>query len=214
MKCEIDMTELLYAVGDVPNTFFNDYKDHVHWGVDIETDGLDVLQGHKAQVVTLWSERERFGIYIRLTNVLPTNLYTLLCMTGKKVIFHYAMFDVPFLYKQFGILPFSVYDTKIAAKICDPWRLKSKQSLRSLLQYYTIAEIDKNDHIRCGDWSQEPTREMLQYAQNDVQYLWTLHQRQMLEMNHSQRVAYDEARNTISTLAQQKIEFNGGLYGY
>lgn len=205
---------LEYMVGDISASFLKDYKDHIHWACDIETDGLDVLQGHKAHVVTLWSERERTGVYLHLTHLFPVNLFTLLGMTGKRIIFHYAMFDIPFLYKQFGILPFSVYDTKMAAKILDPYRQRAGQSLQQLLNYYTIAQIDKNDSIRCGIWSQEPTQEMLLYAQNDVQYLWTLHQKQILEMSYCQHVIYESARNSISTLAQQKIEYNGGLYGY
>lgn len=208
------MTNLLYAVGDIPDSFFNKYKDHVHWSVDTETNGLDPLKNHKAQVVTLWSERERHGAYVRITNSFPINLFTLLCMIGKKIIFHHAMFDIPFLYKQFGILPFSVYDTKMAAKILDPWRLKTGQSLQKLLNYYDIVEINKDENIRCGDWSQEPTEKMLRYAQNDVQYLWILHQKQLLEMNYAQHVTYDEARNNILILSKQKIEYNGGLFGY
>jgi DNA polymerase I-like protein with 3'-5' exonuclease and polymerase domains len=208
------MNSLSFSTGDISRQFFNETKDSIHWSCDIETDGLNVLEGAKAHVLTLWCERQKRGVYVRLTPTFPVYIAALFGMAGKQFLFHYAGFDIPFLYKAYRIFPSDVFDTKIAAKIIDPQRTDGSQSLKALLERYGVASIEKPSEVQQGDWASEPTEAMIRYAQEDVQYLWKLHESQMYMMRHDQMVAYTRSRKRVPELAAEYIDYEGGLHGH
>ena len=79
---------------------------------------------------------------------------------------------------------------------------------------YGVASIEKPPEIQQGDWASEPTEAMIRYAQEDVQYLWKLHESQMYMMRHDQMVAYTRSRNRVPELAAEYIDYEGGLHGH
>jgi ribonuclease D len=180
--------------------------------VDVETTGLDPLKD-ELKVVTIWNIQKQKGYYIKV-NGKAENLSNLLMDKRLTTVFHHAMFDCKFIYKHLGAIVFNPHCTKVLAKIIDPMRVEGSQKLSELLYRYEVADIKKDMNIATGDWSIDPTEEMLQYAQDDVQYLDELHKRMAQRLNHTQKLDYHTAREQIPFMVYSAINYNGGLYSY
>lgn len=182
------------------------------YAVDVETTGLDPLKD-ELKVVSLWDVVRKKGYYIQIKGK-AENLSNVLAGNGIVTVFHHAMFDCKFIFNHLGAQVQNPYCTKILAKIYDPMREQGSQSLAPLLERHLGIHITKNASIQTGDWSQEPTQEMLEYAENDVKHLAKLHSALYEKLSVTQMNDYAAAREILPFLTYTGIKYNGGLYGY
>ena len=99
------------------------------------------------------------------------NLTALLSDTRRIKIFHYARFDVAFLFKTFGVMTNRVYCTKIASKLTRTYT--DRHGLKDLCK--DLLDIDLNKQQQSTDWAAETLSDaQLAYAASDVIYLHAL----------------------------------------
>jgi ribonuclease D len=203
----------MYRIGDLTEEDYFSFDTFTEISVDCETTGLDPLKD-ELKVILVWDNAHDVGYYIKLTDAPTRYISTLLGSRDVYKYMHYAYFDMRFLAKRLNITIPNVLCTKIAAKILDPYRVQGSQSLGPLLARHLNITIEKNKDIQTGDWSKEPTADMLQYAQDDVQYLDRLLRALGNRMNTEQKSEYYKACKYLTVLVDQFVRFNGGLYSY
>ncbi len=96
-------------------------------------------------------------------------------------IFHNAKFDLGFLNK-YGYETQNVYDTMIAEKVLTRGANQSASLAETLYRYFAV-DLDKAQRKKFGrNWDKVWTRELVEYAMNDVAYLPKLMKQQILWM--------------------------------
>ncbi|GHA15670.1 ribonuclease D [Arenicella chitinivorans] len=86
-------------------------------------------------------------------------------------LFHAARQDLEVLYQTFGMLPTPIFDTQLAAAFCGS---DMQIGYAALVQDITGVELPKTQSRT--DWTRRPlSKEQLQYAGEDVEYLAALH---------------------------------------
>ena len=85
-------------------------------------------------------------------------------------IFHNARFDLSFL-TQNGYETRNVYDTMIAEKVLTKGAGQSVSLAETLYRYFAV-DLDKSQRKKFGKfWDKVWTKELVEYAMNDVAYL-------------------------------------------
>lgn len=85
-------------------------------------------------------------------------------------IFHNARFDLSFL-KENGYSTKNVYDTMIAEKVLTKGADQSVSLAETLYRYFAV-DLDKSQRKKfSGNWNGIWTRELVEYAMNDVVFL-------------------------------------------
>jgi len=137
---------------------------------DIETTGLDWRKDRIA-ICQLYTPN-RPVVVVRVGNIPPQKLRSLLSDTSVRKVFHHAMFDLRFMSYHWKVLPQNIACTKIASKLLNV-KNKNKHSLKVVLKQYLGVVIDKNE--RLSNWLVgELTGEQISYAARDVMYLLSL----------------------------------------
>jgi ribonuclease D len=86
-------------------------------------------------------------------------------------IFHFARFDVGFIYKDLDVIPRPVYCTKIASKLTRTYT--DRHGLKDLVKELLNVTLEKEQ--QCSDWGSEIlTQQQMEYAAKDVLYLHQL----------------------------------------
>lgn len=163
----------------------NDFPEFLYYGalsfgqvaIDIETSGLD-RQKDKIGCITMYVPLRGTFVLRNIYDAPKTLKYILECRAIQK-IFHYAVFDLAFLVRDFNVYPRNIACTKIAANIYDPsktkfWdpnKQKASHSLAALV--FSLMDGEKLDKsIATSNWfSDELRAEQLQYVEKDVMYL-------------------------------------------
>lgn len=121
---------------------------------------VQVAAGEHVWVVRLSPERR------------PTNVVALLEDPSVQKVFHYALFDLPFLMHHLGATPANVACTRVASRLVDGEREVS-HSLQSVLERHLAVAISKEQ--RLTDWSQPRLHpEQVAYAAEDAAHLPSL----------------------------------------
>lgn len=139
--------------------------------VDIETTGLD----WKADTIgTVQVHVPDYGTTIvRKITHRPLRLIELMTSARVQKVFHHAPFDLRFMAYHWDVRPLNVADTKLASQILEPHADHKDHSLAPLVLRHFGVHLDKS--VRFSDWlSEDLTRQQLQYAAQDVQYLLPL----------------------------------------
>lgn len=119
----------------------------------------------KLSIIQISNGDEVFIIDALKVNLEP--LKALLLDNNVLKIFHAPTQDFEILYRLFRITPKNVFDTQIAAALCD---LGTSISYANLCQTICSITIDKS--YQAGNWLQRPLpQNMLHYASLDVKYL-------------------------------------------
>jgi ribonuclease D len=112
-------------------------------------------------------------------------------------IFHNAKFDLGFLQEN-GYQTKNIYDTMIAEKVLTKGANQSVSLAETLYRHFAV-DLDKSQRKKFGrNWNRIWTKELVEYAMNDVAYLPRLMDEQVLWM---ERLGLQEDFNT----AMQKI---------
>src|SRR5215216_818913 len=197
----------LLVEGDLPMEWYDAAVVSQRIGVDMETSGLNKLTDRIATVQIFVPEKGT--IIIRklkdahwLGALLESPLVT--------KIFHNASFDLAFLVRDLGVWPQSIADTKIAARILDPKKLRFKHpitgkgchSLLCLVKYFHNIDLDKS--IAVSNWfAEELDPAQLAYAENDVIYLPGM--LQSMEAELLERGDYRLTRNVYNGIVPDVI---------
>lgn len=155
--------------GDIPETAHKTARERGVACLDLETSGLDWRRDRIATCQVFIPGGD--CLLVRLGSAPADNLEGLLRDPEILKIFHYAMFDLRFMAAQWGVRARHVACTKVSSKILEP--SEEKHSLKDLLSRHLGVRIDKGQ--RLSDWfAAELTQEQVEYALNDVRYLWDL----------------------------------------
>ena len=137
---------------------------------DTETSGLD-WRKDRIGICQLYAPNEPVAI-IKVGDIPPKKLRSLLSDASVRKVFHHAMFDLRFVSYHWKVLPQNIACTKIASKLLDV-KNENKHSLQSVLKQHLGVVIDKNE--RLSNWlSSKLTEEQISYAARDVMYLLSL----------------------------------------
>lgn len=196
---------------DIPNQYFDCVRKAKVVAWDIETSGLD-WRNDRIGICQLYAPNEPVAI-IKVGNILPKKLQSLLSDASVRKIFHHAMFDLRFMSYYWNVLPQNIACTKIASKLLDV-KNENKHSLQAALKQYLGVVIDKNE--RLSNWlPSKLTQEQISYAARDVMYLLPLldvlekklSSRELLELAHM-CFAYIPIRTQLDILGY------GDIYSY
>ncbi len=169
------MVQLVY--GDLPNEALEASKRVHTVGVDIETSLLPMINGKldKAggQIAVIQIFIPDYGtVMIREPSIYPTNLALLLESNKTAKIFHYGLFDLYFILRDFPfIYPALIADTFIAGKYFDPGKtVFSDYKLSTMVEKIFGFKMDKS--LAVSDWlAKDLTPAQINYAAKDVEYL-------------------------------------------
>lgn len=148
--------------------------------VDTETTGLDPKQDRLGLVQVLVPGA---GVYLlrRVAGTAPI-LSTILQDPGVEKVFHFAPFDLGFLYASLRIETRSVWCTKAASRLLGPRRRRDEHSLARLVAQYFGVTLDKGS-VRTSDWdASHLSDQQVAYAVRDVEFLVELRARQAREL--------------------------------
>lgn len=151
--------------------------------LDIETSGLDWSKDHMATCQVCVP-----GVYIGIVRISDNRVANVLkkIIEDKTIqkIFHHALFDLRFFAYKWAVSPQNIVCTKVCSKILFP--SEKEHSLKRLLSYFFSLEIDKSQ--RLSDWYGDLTSEQIQYAVNDVLYLFKLYMILCSELKKERRL--------------------------
>jgi len=138
-------------------------------GIDLETSGL-AWEKDKIAICQLHSQNSGVAI-VRISQSPPDLVCRIIASQEIRKIFHFAVFDLRFMRKNWLVESANVVCTKVASKIIDP---SGEHSLQGLLRLYLGINIDKSTRI--SNWfASELTEEQISYAAGDVMYLSDLY---------------------------------------
>jgi ribonuclease D len=156
-----------YHKGDLPDLLL--YGERV--AIDTETLGLNLARDRLCVVQLSPGDGSADVVQIAPGQRAAPNLTALLSDARRIKIFHYARFDIGFLFKTFGVMTNRVYCTKIASKLTRTYT--DRHGLKDLCK--DLLDIDLNKQQQSTDWAAETLSEaQLAYAASDVIYLHAL----------------------------------------
>jgi ribonuclease D len=157
--------------GDLDDAAFERALDASVLAWDIETTGLD---WRVERIATVQIQVEDVTYVARVNGHTPHHLKALMEDQAILKILHHAMFDLRFLAFHWNVTPANVACTKIASKLLDPDLPSKDHSLAPLVRRCLGVDLDKN--AQTSDWTGTLSRTQLDYAANDVRYLWKLYE--------------------------------------
>lgn len=203
---------------DIPTEWYNATKQEIVLGVDIETSGLSFTDDRIACVQI--NVPHKGVVMVRNLDTAPNNLLRILEDENIGKIFHYGMFDIKFLVRDFNIWPRNTLDTRIAAKILDPNREKYfsvaqgkySHSLEALIWHYFKFQMNKA--LAVSDWfAPRLTKAQIAYAANDVIFLPNLLTEIELELQNIGKLRLArEAYRHVTTKVQLELAGYGDVY--
>jgi ribonuclease D len=159
-----DPMTLRHHKGDLPDLSL--YGDRV--AVDTETLGLSLTRDRLCVVQLSPGDGSADIVQIAPGQREAPNLCALLSDNRRIKIFHYARFDIAFLFKTFGVMTSRVYCTKIASKLTRTYT--DRHGLKDLVK--DLLDIDLSKQQQSSDWAAETLSDaQIAYAASDVLYL-------------------------------------------
>lgn len=163
--------------GDITEYWYKAAHSRGVVGVDIETSGLDRI---KDRIATFQMFVPGVGtVMVRSLSIYPMRIIRLLEHRTIRKIFHFGVFDLAFLMRDYSLLiPYNIADTKIASDIVDPHKTmyydpakqRNAHTLLALVHHHFGYLMDKS--LAVSDWFAETLNEsQLEYAAKDVEYL-------------------------------------------
>ncbi len=183
------------------NLYKNDIPPNIHWGesiaVDTETTGLNIFRDRLCLIQIGCENGDVHIVQFSIQNNFDCpNLKSLLLNESILKIFHFARFDIMFIYKFLKIATNSVYCTKIASKLCRTYT--DKHGLKDLIKELLNTDIEKEQ--QCSYWGAEALNsKQLDYAAKDVIYLHQL--KTLLDQQLKREDRFELAKNCFDFIA-------------
>ena len=148
------------------------------FAIDTECTGLDVFT-NKLLLLQLEVDGNIYVIDTRKVDI--TLLRSVLEGGAYLHILQNAKFDWKFLFRHKGINIKSIFDTQIAESLIQAGKKDRETNLEFLVKYYCGLKLDKAvvDTFVGFPYDGEFSTEQLDYAANDVKYLWEIGKQQM-----------------------------------
>jgi len=145
-------------------------------GCDTETGGLD---SKRAELFSVQFSDGEFNVLVPTSEGIKLGkLAEILENPSIIKIFHNSRFDLSFLGAN-GYRTENVYDTMIAEKVLTKGANQSVSLAETLYRYYAV-DLDKAQRKKFGrNWDKVWTKELVEYAMNDVFYLPRLRSEQL-----------------------------------
>ena len=169
----MDWSNPILFHGDLNEEAFRTFENAQSLAVDTETLGL-IERRDRLCLVQLSDEVGRIALVKINPAMEPVLLKTLLEDSRILKIFHFARFDMRFIWEHLGSMPGPVYCTKIASKIART--ASGGHGLKDLTKALLGFELPKEEGT--SDWGGDLySPAQLEYAANDVRYLHQLKDR-------------------------------------
>lgn len=148
-------------------------------GCDTETSGLSA---RKSRLFSVQFSDGDFNVLVPISERISLGkLEKVLTDSSIVKIFHNAKFDLSFL-RENGYQTNNIFDTMIAEKVLTKGANQSASLAETLYRYFAV-DLDKSQRKKFGkSWNGIWTRELVEYAMNDVAYLPKLMNEQILWM--------------------------------
>lgn len=148
-------------------------------GCDTETSGLNP---RKSTLFSVQFSDGDFNVLVPTSENIPLGKLAKILENDSIVkIFHNAKFDLGFLTEN-GYQTNNVFDTMIAEKVLTKGANQSVSLAETLYRYFAV-DLDKSQRAKFGrTWDRIWTKELVEYAMNDVAYLPKLMEEQILWM--------------------------------
>lgn len=145
-------------------------------GCDTETGGLDP---RRAELFSVQFSDGEFNVLVPTSEGIHLGKLAKILESPSIVkIFHNSRFDLGFLGAN-GYKTENVYDTMIAEKVLTKGANQSVSLAETLYRYYAV-DLDKAQRKKFGrNWDKVWTKELVEYAMNDVVYLPRLRAEQL-----------------------------------
>jgi ribonuclease D len=170
--------------GDLPE--LSHYTDVPAVAIDTETMGLSLTRDRLCLVQLSPGDGSADVVQIAREPADAPNLKRILADPKLLKIFHFARFDLGMLHKAFGVMPASVYCTKIASRLTRTYT--DKHGLKDLVREVLGHDLSKQQQL--SDWgAAELTDAQLSYAAADVLYLHALKEKLDAMLAREDRVA-------------------------
>ncbi|NNE99183.1 MAG: hypothetical protein HKN25_09210 [Pyrinomonadaceae bacterium] len=158
------------------NAAYEKLSQAVVLGCDTETAGLDPK---RAELFSVQFSDGEFSVLVPTSEGVELGTLKNILATDSIVkIFHNARFDLGFL-RANGYTTSNVYDTMIAEKVLTKGADQSVSLAETLYRYFAV-DLDKAQRKKFGrNWDKVWTKELVEYAMNDVAYLPRLMKEQM-----------------------------------
>lgn len=155
-----------------------DLSDISHFGavvaIDTETLGLNPHRDRLCVVQLSAGDGSADVVQFPAGDTEAPNLVRLLGDPDRLKLFHYARFDIAFLFKTFGVMPQPVYCTKIASRLARTYT--DKHGLKDLVKELLGHDLSKQQ--QSSDWGADPLSDaQVAYAAADVLHLHALRER-------------------------------------
>lgn len=162
----------LTVVDDFPEAALEAARATGRVAVDTETSGLDHLVD---QLLLCQVLVPSVGVFlVRPQQAFLHGLCALLAAPEVEKVFHFAPFDLRFLYARFSTSIANVTCTKAASKLLHPEWEAARHSLGSLVELHFGVILDKSA-VRVSDWgAPELSNDQIRYATGDVAHLLPL----------------------------------------
>ncbi len=151
------------------DSFFRDFlaelASQTQIALDTEADSLHCYFEKLCLVQIGWPEK--LQLLDPLSKIVMPDFFA--SLEGKRLVFHDADYDLRLLRRSGTFPDDQIFDTMIAARLCG----EPHVGLASLIKKYFGVELSKAS--RKANWGQRPlSKQMVQYALNDVRYLLDL----------------------------------------
>ncbi len=129
--------------------------------------------------------------------------YRLMADPGVVKVFHAARQDIEIVHYKAGLIPAPVFDTQVAATVCD---YGDSISYVNLVKRITGADLDKSS--RFTDWSRRPlSQNQLQYAISDVTHLCDVYRKLSADLERTGRARWlDEEMAALTDPEIYKVD--------
>jgi ribonuclease D len=171
----MELKEFQVGNGDLPDAWYQAYRQVEAIAVDTETMGLVHLRDRLCLVQICDANGRVTVIRIDKGQTDAPNLKQLLEAPNIVKVFHFARFDLATLRQHLGIQVTPVFCTKIASKLARTYT--NRHGLKDLILELEQVELDKT--AQSSDWGNAAnlSEEQLRYAANDVRYLLSAKQK-------------------------------------
>jgi ribonuclease D len=165
-----NVKKIILLDNDLSDEAYTALLKQTYIAIDIETSGLD---WNKDIIASIQIYNENCPVFIiKIHENTPQNIIKLIENSNISKIFHYAIFDLGFMYAKWKVAGKNIACTKTASRLLDPLNLEN-HSLKNLVKRYLGIEINKE--LQTSNWtSDDLSPEQLNYAASDVLYLQPL----------------------------------------
>lgn len=212
--------------GDLPEFVYSHALTDGVIAMDIETSGLtlfDQADKPRAELGCVTVYVPDGDVYcLRNFYSQPTTLQRIMESSAIRKVFHYALFDCPFIVRDFGFRVKNITCTKIMAHTFDPSKtwfydpIKEKASHSYAALVYAFVGIVLEKETAISNWfADELTDKQLEYVKNDVIHLpYSYDQLYILNNNAGNMPRIKRAFRFIPDQIRYKLEGVDNVFGY